>query len=376
MPQAPPVTRELLGLMSGTSMDGVDVARVRVSGMLPALAAACLAFRTVPYPPRLAADLRRVAGGRASVEAWLDLDRRVADAFAAAAAAEIRRGGPVVAVGSHGQTVFHRARAGKVPAATLQIGDGDRIAERLGVPIISDFRRRDVAAGGEGAPLTALADYVLFRHRRAETAILNVGGIANVTLLDPRLARVRAFDTGPGNVLMDAVARRDAGRLFDRGGRLAAGGRPDERVLARLLAHPYFRRPPPKSTGPEVFSLGWVESVGGFRRLSLPDRLATLSEFTARSIADALRRWGGARLRRILAAGGGAENRDLMRRLSRAAGPLSVETTDAEGIPVRAREAVAFAILAEAHLQGFPAGLPLVTGARRAAVLGKRSPGR
>ncbi len=371
------VARDLLGLMSGTSMDGVDVARVRVSGRLPDLRAACLAFRTVPYPRNLAADLRRVAGRGASFGELADLDRRVADAFSRAAAPEIRKGG-ISAVGSHGQTVFHRARRGARPAATLQIGDGDAIAERLGVPVVSDFRRRDIAAGGHGAPLTPFADWILFGRWRRGGAVLNIGGIANLTVLAPRLAGVRGFDAGPGNCLLDAEVRRASGgrKGYDANGRLAADGRADERVLARFLRHPFFGARPPKSTGPEVFSPGWCGSVRGFARLPLADRLATLAELTARSVAEALRRFAPRRVKAVWVAGGGAENQDLMRRLARACAPLSVCRSEAAGVPARAREAMAFALLAEARLAGFPAGLPAVTGSRRACVLGKLSPGR
>lgn len=370
-------SRELLGLMSGTSMDGVDVARVRVTGRLPGLHVRCLSFRTLPYPRGLAADLRRVAGRGASFEDLAGLDRRVADAFSRAAVFEAGKG-HVSAIGSHGQTVFHRAREGTRSAATLQIGDGDAIAERLGVPVVSDFRRRDVAAGGHGAPLTPFADWVLFRSWRREGAVLNIGGIANVTILSSRLAEIRGFDTGPGNCLMDAAVRRATGgrKGYDADGRLAARGKADEKILARLLRHPFFGERPPRSTGPEVFSPDWCGRVPGFTRLALADRLATLAELTARSVAGALGRFAPRRVRTLWVAGGGAENPDLMRRLARALTPLSVRRSDETGVPARAREAMAFAILAEAHLAGFPAGLPAVTGARRACILGKLSPGR
>ncbi len=373
------VTRDLLGLMSGTSMDGVDVARVRVAGRLPDLAAQCLSFDTVPYPPGLANDLRRLAEGPLSLETLTDLDRRVADVFADAAAGEIARGGKVAAVGSHGQTIFHRSgrgRAGGGGALTLQIGDGDRIAERLGVPVVSDFRRRDVAAGGEGAPLTPFADWVLLRRLGPGSAVLNLGGIANVTLLADDLAAVRAYDTGPANCLMDAAVRRLTGGRegCDRDGLRAARGHVDPAVLAHCLAHPYFGQEPPKSTGPELFSLAWLDKGSGVQDLAPEDLLSTLAEFTAQSIARSLRRFG-ALPARILAAGGGAANPELMDRIAAACPFARVGTTDEAGIPARSREAAAFAILAEAHLAGFPAGLPGVTGARRAAVLGKLSPG-
>jgi anhydro-N-acetylmuramic acid kinase len=291
----------------------------------------------------------------------------------------------VDAVGSHGQTVWHRPPAEGRRGATLQIGDAATIAERTGIPVVSDFRSRDVAAGGHGAPLVPYVDRLLFSLPDRSRALQNIGGIGNVTRVPPRGSDepVFAFDTGPGNALIDAaVELATGGRLtFDRDGQLAARGRIDDALLADLLRHPFFAAEPPKSTGREEFGRPFVarlttalEPEGDADWLEI---VATLTELTARTIADAYRRWLLPRgLDEVVITGGGARNPTLVRRISELLHPLPVLTGDALGVDPEAKEAVAFAVLAWAHLRGIPANVPSATGAAGPRVLGSYTPGR
>lgn len=275
----------------------------------------------------------------------------------------------VRAIGSHGQTLRHRPDA--QPAFSLQVGDAARIAERTGIATVADFRRRDIAAGGQGAPLMPAFHAAVFADPARDVAVLNLGGIANLTLL-PAGGAVRGFDTGPANALMDDWCLRHAGAPFDRDGMLAASGRIDPALLARLLEEPYFARPAPKSTGREVFQHAWLAArlpTG----LAVADVQATLLELTVHTVADALRRElpGCARL---LVCGGGARNSRLMARLVQALPGLAVESTAAGGIDPDHVEAAGFAWLAWRRLQLLPGNLPSVTGAAGERVLGAIHP--
>ncbi|NHA14228.1 anhydro-N-acetylmuramic acid kinase [Thioalkalivibrio sp. XN279] len=358
--------------MSGTSMDAVDAVLAETRGDDFIVRAA----RSVALPEPVALALRRLAtpGGAFTAEGdALDelgrLDREVAELFAGAAigllAAAGVDAGEVRAIGSHGQTLRHRPRAAR--PFTLQVGDPNVIAAATGIAVVADFRRRDVALGGQGAPLVPAFHAAVFAAPLEYRAVLNLGGIANLTLLPPG-GPVTGFDTGPGNTLMDAWARRHLGRPYDAGGAWAASGRTDTPLLQQLLAHPYLALAPPKSTGPEEFSLAWLEGVlsrvGALEPAAVQ---ATLCEFTARTVVTAL---GDHPPARLVACGGGAHNRALLDCIAALLPGTRVETSSAHDIDPDYVEATAFAWLAARTLAGLPGNLPAVTGARREAVLG------
>lgn len=361
-----PRTRRAVGLMSGTSADGVTAALVDVGRD----SVRVRRFATYPYPAAVKALV--LAGPALPVPELSRLNFLLGEQFARAAL-KIARGARVDVIGSHGQTVWHGPDAD--PPNTLQIAEPAVIAERAGVATIADFRPRDMAAGGQGAPLVPAFDLFLLG-RGAPRAVVNVGGIANVSLVG-RGKLWSAFDTGPGNALMDeAVRRASRGRAeYDRGGRLAARGRADERLLRRLLAHPYFKKAPPKSLDRTAFGPAFLE-----RRFprptakNLPDVLATLAELTARSLWFGILENAPGPLSEVVVSGGGALNAHLMRRLSTLFAPIPVTTTAAHGLPVMAKEAACFAWLAARALDGLPNHVPAATGARGARVLGQIVP--
>ena len=388
------------GLMSGTSADGVDAAIVDLGGRR----ARVLAFATYPYPAALRRQVLALSGpGAVRVDDVCHLNFALGEVFASALVRLAARSGiplgSIDLVGSHGQTIRHlpegrrfrpsqpkrllrRSRlGGRRVRSTLQIGEPSVIAERTGITTVADFRPRDVAAGGSGAPLVPYADWVLFRHPRRGRAIQNLGGIANVTWLPPgaALADVLAFDTGPGNMMIDRAAHlATRGRArYDAGGRIAARGRVDERLLAELLRHPYLARRPPKSTGRETFGAPLTDALWrrARRRLGAADFVATLTAFTAASIADAYRRFLPRPIDEVILCGGGARNRTLVAHLGEALRPARVLVTDALGLSADAKEAVSFAILAYATVRGTANNVPSATGARRPVVLGKVVPG-
>ena len=364
-----------LGLISGTSADGIDAALMRFDGD-HAHARPTLVFgHTYAWEPALRERL--VALGQHATRLALDevgeLDTRIGHAFAAAAQSAIRDAGlaprDVTAIGSHGQTLRHRPH-GDAPF-TLQLGDPNGIAERCGVPVVADFRRRDVAAGGHGAPLVPAFHAATLHAPDEDRAVLNLGGIANLTLL-PARGDVRGFDTGPANGLMDAWCLRHTGHGYDAGGAFAAQGSVDATLLARLLAEPWFAAPPPKSTGRDQFHLDWVEAAlnGGE---SSADVQATLLALTVHSVADALRSTQP-HTRRVIACGGGVHNPLLMAALAEAMPDAIVESSAAHGLDPDFVEAMAFAWLAREHLAGRPGNLPAVTGAAGPRVLGALYP--
>ncbi|GIV61479.1 MAG: anhydro-N-acetylmuramic acid kinase [Rhodothermaceae bacterium] len=386
-PLSPASSRLVVGLMSGTSLDGVDAALVHLSGSGRGLRLAPRAFVTLPYPEPLQASLLANSDpATSSVRDLALLNVRVAHACARAVEAVCEAGGITPAdldlIGSHGQTVYHIPEptdcAGEPVTATLQIGDPSVLANRVGVPVVGDFRPADMALGGQGAPLVPYFDYVVFTRDDRNRALLNLGGIANLTVL-PRHAApddVRAFDTGPGNMVLDALARRLLGRPCDTGGAVAARGTPHEGLLDELLAHPYFDRRPPKSTGRELFGTPFVDRLWERARrlgLSAADVLATATALTARTVRDACRRFVAARHQpdEVLVAGGGVHNATLMRYLRDAFAPVPVRSTAEDGIDPDAKEALCFAVLAHETLNGVPTNLPAVTGARHPTLLGK-----
>ncbi|MFZ5636214.1 MAG: anhydro-N-acetylmuramic acid kinase [Pseudomonadota bacterium] len=360
-----------LGMISGTSADGIDVAIARFHDA-PSPRAELTFGRTYAWDPALRErliDLGQHAPAL-TLDAIGELDAALGAAFADTAETAIRDSGvdraSIAAIGSHGQTLRHRPHG--THAFTLQLGDPHRIAETTGIRTVADFRRRDVAAGGHGAPLLPALHAALLSSPDEDRAVLNLGGIANLTLLPASGADVRGFDTGPANGLMDAWCLRHTGAHYDRGGAFAQSGRIDDALLARLLDDAYFALPPPKSTGRDHFHLDWLDA----RRVgdeSPADVQATLLALTARSVADALRATlpGAAR---VIGCGGGVHNPALMRALADAMPGVAVESTAAHGIDPDMVEALGFAWLARQTVLGRPGNLPSVTGAAGPRVLG------
>lgn len=362
-----------LGLMAGTSLDGVDAALVRFTGDRPA--ATLVAFRTIPYEPafrdRLTGLMER-GGMRDVALLHVELGRR----FAAAARAALEAAGvaarEVAFVASHGQTVWHEPGI-----ATLQLGDPAVIAEALGITVVSDFRSRDVAAGGQGAPLVPVADALLFAAPDRDRILLNVGGMANVTWVPAggALDRVIAFDTGPGVAVVDAVARLvRPDRPFDVDGELARAGRPDDALVGELLADPFFDAPPPKSTGRERFGAPLARRILDRARGGGPgagaDAVATALWLTVRAIAGQIARWLPAGPGEVVGSGGGMRNPALRNALARALAPRPLRSFDELFFDGDAKEAVAFALLGWLSLRNRPGNVPSATGAKGGRVLG------
>ena len=358
-----------IGLMSGTSTDAVDAVLVALPANGPLK---LLASHSHPIPEPTKQTIHSLAlPGPDEIDRLGALHTELGELFSAAALAVLRAGKrtakDVRAIGSHGQTLRHRP-TGAFPFS-LQIGNPSVIAERTGITTVADFRARDIAAGGQGAPLVPAFHQYLFHSRERSRAIVNIGGIANVTYLPADNAQpVRGFDTGPGNTLLDAWARQHLGKTHDENGQWSGGGHPSDVFLEELLADPYFAALPPKSTGREHFHSGWLTQKipAGLRP---QDVQATLAELTARSIADAIRRFLPA-CDEVFVCGGGVHNRDLMERLRARLKPLPLATTDALGLEPDWVEATAFAWLAHQTLEGLPGNLPSVTGARHAVILG------
>lgn len=375
--------RTIVGLMSGTSLDGIDAALCTVSGTGRGTKVRLQAFETLPFPEGLRERVE--ASFQGDVRLACELNFELGEVFADAARTVVERAGrsldEVDLIASHGQTVHHVDRSMGLPS-TLQLGEPSVIAERTGRIVVADFRPRDIAAGGGGAPLVAYVDHILFAREDRAVLLQNIGGMANVTVVTPDPARVLAFDTGPGNALIDEVCRELTGDedAFDRDGGLSALGEPDEGLLARLLEHDYLRLAAPKTTGREVFGADFAQRlVEAFDRERLIDLVTTLVHFTGRSIAQAYREHVLPGLttpvEEVVVSGGGALNPTLMgvlrRELERDGLRLrSFDELDL-GFSAKAKEAVAFAILANETVQGRPSNLPAATGARRPVILGK-----
>jgi anhydro-N-acetylmuramic acid kinase len=374
--------RRVVGLMSGTSVDGIDAALVEIEGAGPGAGVHLLAFRTYPFAPDLR-DRIHSAFGPGSTREVCELNFLLGEAFAQAVLRVIAEAGleprEVDLVGSPGQTVYHIPKSAAGVNSTLQVGEAAVIAERTGLPVVCDFRTRDIAAGGEGAPLVPYADFVLFSQSGRVRALQNIGGIANVTVLPGTLEEVFAFDTGPGNMVIDHIARAVVAddSACDRDGMLSALGKPDEALLARLLEHPYLKLPPPKSTGREMFGRAYSEDlVRSHDPLGLLDLLATAVRFTADSIWRAYCDFVFPRYKvdEVIVSGGGVHNKTLMARLRALFAPVPVLTLEDLGLSSDAKEAVAFAILANETIAGNAGNVPSATGALRPVVLGKIVP--
>jgi len=378
-----------IGLMSGTSHDGVSAALVEIDERARP-PARVLGFQTFPYSPRLRVELLDAsADGKIGAAAISTLNFAIGRELGHAAIEIARRArialSDIAFIGSHGHTFFHlpprRALRGQL-ASTLQLGESAVIAAGTGLPVVDDFRTMDLALGGEGAPLAPLAHLWLFADPVLGRVVQNIGGIGNATYIAPRArlgdANVIAFDTGPGNCMIDALASRiSGGRMrMDRDGRIAARGTVSEPLLGRLMRHAYFRRRPPKSTGREEFGPKLLDRVvADARRMKIVDYdlMATVTALTARSIADSCRRFilPRGRVDQLIVTGGGAKNPTLMRMLAAELSDVAVLSAAEVGVDGDALEAVAFAILGYQMLRGRQGNIPSVTGARSAAILGK-----
>jgi anhydro-N-acetylmuramic acid kinase len=374
-------------MISGTSHDGIDVASVdfsvdradgsstssRAGGVLHGRVGFCT---STPYPPSLRARLMRaLPPAPLTFAEACALDTLVGQAFADAAADAIGQGGPVDLICSHGQTVYHWVD-GRTVLGTLQIGQPAWIAERTGVPVISDIRIRDIVAGGQGAPLVSIMDTMLLASLPGRPAGLNLGGIANMTVLRPVTGGAGlAFDTGPSNALIDAAAIRatDGRSTFDAGGALAAAGTVSDPLLKHLLDEPYYRLAAPKSTGKELFNADYLErALVGFGELSDVDIVATVTALTAQTVADEVRQFG---VDTLVASGGGCENPTLMAMLAQRLPGVRLTTTAEFGAPTDTKEAIAFALMGWCTAHGLPGTVPSATGASGARILGTIQPG-
>src|SRR6266699_1655224 len=381
----------VLGMMSGTSADGIDVALARIYRAPPNLNASLLSHASVKYPPALRKEILRVAEQRPLIAGTLSqLNFRLGELFAGAAIAACRHFrvalSKIALVGSHGQTIFHQGRTspyfGSPTASTLQIGEPSVIAVRTGITTVGDFRPTDMARGGQGAPLVPYVDYLLYRDAKLGRVSLNLGGIANITVL-PRAAKpqqVFAFDTGPANMLIDALVSHftRGSQRFDKNAIFAAQGRGNPALLDELLRDPYLKVAPPKSTGREYYGHVYVKKIlalGRRHRAKPNDLIRAATIFTALSVVDALNRFvlPKTKIDQLIVSGGGAHNPLILAQLAAALPGIEVLPSSRLGFPVDAKEALAFAILAYETFHRRPANLPSATGARGPAILGKIS---
>ncbi len=360
------------GIMTGTSLDGVDVALVEVTRR----GVKTLGFVSKTYPEEIRRRLMAVSNCETHTREIARLNFELAELYAAAFKALLKKtgveAGKVRVVGCHGQTIYHEGGV-----ATLQIGDGSVLAERLGIAVVSDFRPRDIAAGGQGAPLVPYVDYLLYGDEEEGRVSLNIGGIANITHLPAGAGAeaVTAFDTGPGNMVIDQLMARYRGVGYDKDGAFAAEGAVEPLVVDALLRDEYYSRKPPKSAGREQYGAEFVEALVA-RGLSPEDTVATATFFTAASVAEGVYRFAEPRgdIGRVIVSGGGVHNKTLMRFLRAELADMEVVSSADFGVDPDAKEALAFAVLAAETVEGRPSNLPSATGAKRAVVLGKVSP--
>lgn len=366
----------IIGLMSGTSIDGIDAALVEVSNHEDQLQTTLIAGETYSYPAALRDRILAVASGASITIAELaDLDDAIAEQFANAAIAVQHDRPSADLIGSHGQTVFHRPPAQNL-GYSVQLGRGATIAHLTRTTTVSNFRLGDLAVGGQGAPLVSPVDVALLRHPTLDRTVQNIGGIGNVTYLPSQKSgeSIRGWDTGPGNILIDlAVAQFSQGELtYDENGAWAATGTPHHDVVDRWLRQDFFNQPPPKSTGREQFGRAYLDQcLAETETLSVADRLATLVELTAASIEHSYRTFLPRLPDQVLIGGGGSRNRYLLERLQSRFGTTSVMTTDAAGLDANFKEAIAFAVLAYWRYHQLPGNLPEVTGANKFSLLGE-----
>ncbi|TCO13487.1 anhydro-N-acetylmuramic acid kinase [Kribbella steppae] len=362
----------VIGLMSGTSYDAIDAAAADLRLHGDKLVLTPLGMLSQPYPAELRSSIAgSLPPASTSMEQVCRLDTGIGQAFAEVARQAVEQlcGGYADLIVSHGQTVFHWVDGGAV-RGTLQLGQPAWIAEATGTTVVSDLRARDVAAGGQGAPLVSIIDVLWLRGRPGVPIALNLGGIANITVVHGEPV---AFDTGPANALIDAVVSELTGRAFDADGAMAGRGQVHGELLERLLAEPYYGRSAPKSTGKELFNLAYLaRALEGLSEIPADDLVATVTALTARTVADAVRRYGGTE---VIASGGGIRNPVLMHQLASELGTVPLRSTDELGLPSAAKEAYAFAVLGFLTVNGLGGTVPSCTGARHASVLGSITPG-
>lgn len=353
----------IAGVMSGTSLDGIDVAVVDIRGRQ----IRTIGFQSTPYPEATRAALL----GTLDAASISRLNFRLGELYARAVAKAVQRFGSVALIGCHGQTIFHEGRVN-----TLQIGEAAVIAETLRVPVVSDFRSRDIAAGGEGAPLVPYVDFLLFRHPQRARIALNIGGIANITFIPPAASPedVIAFDTGPGNMVIDALAREYTGgkQNFDRDGKIAASGTVNRKLLNVLLADPYYRRKPPKSAGREQYGADFIDRLKR-ANLAFPDLIATATALTAATIVSGIRQIAPSPVD-LIVSGGGVHNSRMLAYLAAFLPGVAIASSEDYGIDPDAKEAIAFAVLAHETWHRRPANLPSATGAHHPVLLGSITP--
>lgn len=373
--------------MSGTSLDGIDVAIVDITGSGFKAKINVLTSHSVPYPRRIREALFAVSNTSAQTGDISRLNFLLGELYAEALEETAERAQipleSVKLIGCHGQTIFHEGQStqylGKKVTSTFQIGESSVITERTGIDVISNFRERDMAAGGKGAPLVPYLDYMLIRHRGRGRVAINIGGIANLTAIPPNTNsdRVIAFDTGPGNIVIDQLVSRitQGAQTYDRDGAMAAAGEVDPKLLAKLLRDKYFRQKPPKTAGREQYGTEYVSKLLD-TELSSEDLIATATALTAESIAVSIRNFvmTDMRVDEIFVSGGGTHNATLMRNLRKAMDPIPVMETTEVGLDVDAKEAIAFAVLAYETAHSRPSNVPMATGASRAVILGKITP--
>jgi anhydro-N-acetylmuramic acid kinase len=367
-----------IGLMSGTSVDGIDAALVEIRDRHNRTETNLIAGHTYLYPTDLRAEILAVCAGEPrSLQQICELDDRIAESFAQAAIAiSDKSDRKPDLIGSHGQTVFHRPPVGNQMGYTVQLGRGAVIAKLTGIKTISDFRVADIEAGGQGAPLVPMIDTLLLSDPTKYRVCQNIGGISNLTYLPPNAIdnqdQVFGFDNGTGNVLMDMATQKLFGESFDRDGAIARQGKPDLNLVNQWLTQEFFVTAPPKSTGRELFSPDYLEArLAECEDLSNYDILATLTEFTARAIAKSYQDFLPIFPEEVLVSGGGSRNRYLMERLQDLLAPAIVQRTDAFGLSADSKEAIAFALLGYLRLKERAGNLPSVTGAKRSVLLGK-----
>jgi anhydro-N-acetylmuramic acid kinase len=374
----------IAGIMSGTSLDGIDVAVIDITGSGFKAKINVLASHSVPYPKKVREALLSVSNTSSQTGDISRLNFLLGELYAEALEETVERAGiplnSIKLIGCHGQTIFHEGQAaqymGKKVASTMQIGESSVISERTGISVISNFREGDMAAGGKGAPLVPYLDYMLLRHRGRGRVAVNIGGIANLSAIPPNTNtdRLIAFDTGPGNMVIDQlVARITLGRqTFDRDGGFASRGQVDPKLLAKLLRDKYYRAKPPKTAGREQFGAEFVTKLLD-TELSTEDLIATATALTAESIALGIRNFVLPEMRvdEIFVSGGGTHNPTLMAMLTKAMEPIPVRMSSEVGLDVDAKEAVAFAVMAYETAHSRPSNVPKATGAKRSVVLGK-----
>jgi anhydro-N-acetylmuramic acid kinase len=384
--------RLVVGIMSGTSADGIDAALLQLRGFGEGLSWRLLRHETLHYSPKVRDLIRRCSEpGSGDAASICRLNVLLGELFAHAVVHVAERGGvdpkSIDLIGSHGQTLQHLPGAvtitGITVRSTLQVGEPGVIAERTGVTTVANFRARDVAAGGQGSPLESYVDFLLFRNRSRGRLVINIGGIASLTAIPANApaSHIIGFDSGPGNLVIDGmVSHMTGGReAFDHGGRYGRKGKVADELLARLLDHPYLLTPPPKSCGREEFGRPFLESILRENAAIAPnDLIATATRFTAESIAFACRRYVMPHnvYEEAIVSGGGARNDYLMEQLRAAIPELSIKESDEYGLPAAAKEAVSFAVLANETIHGIPNNLPSVTGAARPVILGAITLGR